>query len=152
MNFKTLYKPHQPRKYSTTITEESLTQQQFKAECDVNNILAKYKKTGMITHLSKHKGEFGDFSNVEDYQTSLARLDQAHQSFQMLPAELRAKFHNDPKNLIAFLSDSSNDEEAIKYGLKTKPTKEPSIQEQMEKALENNDTRRQKNKTPNTPT
>ena len=145
--FKTRYQPHEDRKYSFQTTGESLTQQQFKDECDVNNIMAKYKKTGLVTHLSKHKGEFGDFSSVTDYQTSLARLEQAHESFQQLPSELRSKFHNDPKNLIEFLADPKNDEDAIKYGLKIKPTEEISIQKQMEQALENNDKKRQEKTT-----
>ena len=103
--FKTRFKTHTPRKYATKQEGESLTQQQFKAECDVNNILAKYRKTGMLTHVHKHQGNFGDFSSVEDYQTSLGKLMQAQQSFESLPSELRAKFENDPAKLISYLSD-----------------------------------------------
>ena len=148
MKFKTRFDLHEPRTYSFKTIGESMTQQQFKDECDVNNILSKYRKTGLITHLSKHKGEFGDFSSVTDYQTSLARLEQAHDSFQQLPSELRSKFHNDPKNLIEFLADPKNDEDAIKYGLKIKPKEEISIQQQMEQALENNDKKRSKTSNP----
>ena len=95
---------HPPRTYAFQTTGESMTQQQFKAECDVNDILAKYKRTGMLSHIQKHQGNFGDFSSVEDYQTSLGKLMQAQQSFESLPSELRAKFENDPAQLISFLS------------------------------------------------
>ena len=33
--------------------EKSLTKQMHKKECDINNILAKYQKTGAITHLNE---------------------------------------------------------------------------------------------------
>ena len=122
-----------------------MTQQQFKEECDVNNILAKYRKTGLVTHLSKHQGKFGDFSSLEDYQTSIGKIQEAQQSFLQLPSELRSKFENDPAKLIEFLSDANNDEEAVKYGLKVKIHKEVSLEEAMTNALEKNDAKRQKN-------
>jgi len=146
--FKTQYKPHPPRQFSFTPSGESRTQQQFKQECDVNHILAKYKKTGMISHLNKHQGQFGDFSNLEDYQTSLIKLQTAQESFNALPSELRSKFQNDPAQLIAFLSDPKNKEEAKKYNLlkpEIIPT-ETKIENAFEKALEKNDQKRSKAK------
>nr|QJB20699.1 MAG: internal scaffolding protein [Microvirus sp.] len=144
LKFKTLYSPHEPRKFAVTTTGESLTQQQFKEECDVNNILSKYRRTGMVSHLAKHQGNFGDFSSVEDYQNTLDKLMTAQRSFESLPSELRSKFENDPAKLIAFLDDKQNDEEAIKLGLKIEIKKEPTMQESMEKALAANDAKRQK--------
>ena len=145
LKFKTRFDTHPPRTYAFQTTGESLTQQQFKAECDVNNILAKYKRTGMLSHIQKHQGNFGDFSSIEDYQSSLGKLMQAQQSFESLPSELRAKFENDPAQLISFLSDEKNDAEAIKLGLKIERKAPETIQSAMEKALEANDTKRQKN-------
>lgn len=143
--FKTRFKTHAPRKFGTKQEGESITQQQFKAECDVNNILAKYKRTGMLTHIQKHQGNFGDFSSIEDYQTSLGKLMQAQQSFESLPSELRAKFENDPAKLIAYLSDDKNNAEAVKLGLKIEIKQPETMQAAMEKALEKNDAKRQKN-------
>ena len=60
LKFKTRFETHPPRTYAFETTGESMTQQQFQAECDVNNILAKYKRTGMLTHIQKHEGNFGD--------------------------------------------------------------------------------------------
>ena len=142
--FKTRFNPHPPRTYAFKTTGESMTQQQFKAECDVNNILAKYKRTGMLTHIQKHQGNFGDFSSIEDYQTSLGKLMQAQQSFESLPSELRARFENDPAKLIDFLSDERNNAEAVKLGLKLERKAPETIQGAMEKALETNDKKRSK--------
>ena len=145
LKFKTRFDTHPPRTYAYQTTGESMTQQQFKAECEVNNILAKYKRTGMLSHIQKHQGNFGDFSSIEDYQSSLGKLMQAQQSFESLPSELRAKFENDPAQLISFLSDEKNNAEAIKLGLKIERKAPETIQSAMEKALEANDTKRQKN-------
>ena len=80
LKFATLYKPHPKGKFATPTEGESMTQQQFQAGCDVNNILAKYKKTGQISHLAKHNGNFGDFSSIEDYQTALDKITQCRVS------------------------------------------------------------------------
>ena len=145
LKIKSRYKNHSPREFAFTCEGESLTQQQFVEECDVNNILAKYKRTGLISHLARHSGNFGDFSSVDDYQTSLGKIMQAQQSFEMLPSELRSKFGNDPGRLIEFMSDEKNTEDCYKFGLKIRPEKKETIQESMEKALEANDAKRQKN-------
>lgn len=135
------YQEHKSEAQNTT--GESLTQQQFKQECDVNHILAKYRKTNMITHLNKHQGQYGDFATAEDYQETLHRVMQAQDSFQQIPADVRARFNNDPARLIDFLSKPENNEEAIKLGLRQKPAPQPeTLQQSMEKALENNDKKR----------
>ena len=50
--------------------------------------LAKYKKTGQINHLAKHNGNFGDFSNIEDYQTALDKITQAELAFNDLSSDI----------------------------------------------------------------
>lgn len=98
-------------------TEPSRTKQAFKAECDINNILSKYQKTQLLTHVNEIKGSYGDFSEVADYQTALNSVIAANESFMGLPASVRQRFGNDPSNLISFISDDSNYEEAHKLGL-----------------------------------
>lgn len=95
----------------------SRTKQAFKAECDINNILNKYQKTQLLTHVNRQQGSYGDFSNVTDYQTALNTVIQAQEAFLGLPAKVRAKFQNDPSQFVQYVSDSSNYDEAIKLGL-----------------------------------
>ena len=38
---------------------ESRTKQSFQKECDINAIMAKYQKTGAITHFNKHQQQYG---------------------------------------------------------------------------------------------
>lgn len=95
----------------------SRTKQAFRDECDVNQILAKWQKTGLITHVVSQPPKFGDFEIVPDYQASLNAILAADSAFMALPSSVRDRFSNDPAQLFAFLQDSANKDEAIKLGL-----------------------------------
>lgn len=105
----------------TVNLEPSLTDQSGQRESDINYIMAKYEKTGLITHMAKNQGKFMDVSNVPDYQTMLAQIQEAESAFMTLPATTRLKFQNDPGQLISFLQDEKNRDEAIKLGLVNPP-------------------------------
>lgn len=102
----------------------SRTQQQFKEECDVNNILRNYVNTGVLNHVSNVAPEFGDFSEVpSDYGEALALIEKSNEEFMKFPSEVRERFDNKPINMIRFLQDENNREEAVKLGLVNKPDK-----------------------------
>lgn len=112
-----------------TINDEpSKTQQQFKETVDVNNIIRRYKTTGQIDHLNKRRGMYLDSTNIPDYQTSLQTIIDAQASFSALPSAMRKRFSNDPGEMIKFLSDPKNRDEAINLGL-VNPTPEPQQNE-----------------------
>lgn len=96
--------------------EPSLAQQHFKDECDINNILRQFNITGLLPE-APLSPRYGDFTGIVDYHTALNAVIAAEDGFMTLPAELRAKFDNDPENLINFLNDESNKDEAVKLGL-----------------------------------
>lgn len=95
----------------------SRTKQAFRDECDVNQILAKWQKTGLVTHVASQPPKFGDFDVVPDYQASLNAIIAADSAFMALPSSVRDRFSNDPAKLFTFLQDSANKDEAIKLGL-----------------------------------
>lgn len=97
--------------------EVSLTKQSFSKECDVNFIMSKYSKTGLIDHIQSNPGRFGDFLDIVDYQSSLNSVLEAQASFDALPSALRARFDNDPALFLSFVQDESNRDEAINLGL-----------------------------------
>lgn len=108
---------------ATVNAEPSKTQQQFRDQCDVNLIIAKYKKTGEITHLARQRGIYADVSSITDYRDSLQKVLDAQSAFGTLPSHLRVRFANDPQRLLEFLQDPNNYEEGIQLGLLTpKPT------------------------------
>jgi len=92
------------------------TQQHFKDETDINNILRMFNITGQLPKKAITP-QYGDFSGVLDYHTALNAVIAADGEFMTLPANLRARFDNDPQELIEFLNNPENKEEAIKLGL-----------------------------------
>lgn len=103
-----------------TFTEPTLTQQHFKDECDVNNILRKYEATGLVTHVANGTPSYGDFSSVLEFQQAQNILIEAQDAFDALPASLRKRFDNDPAVMLEFIENPDNREEAEKLGLLNK--------------------------------
>lgn len=99
--------------------EPSLAQQHFKDECDINNILRQFNITGLLPE-QPLSPRYGDFTGIGDYHTALNRVIAAQDEFDSLPAQIRARFDNDPANLIEFLNDDANRPEAEELGLVNK--------------------------------
>lgn len=87
------------------------------AETDINNIMKKYGKTGVITHITEAMPMFGDVSQIGDYRESLDRILYAQDLFEALPATVRERFENDPAEFLEFMDNDKNYEEAVKLGL-----------------------------------
>ncbi len=132
--FQTAHTPH--ARVSKSFPEKTMTQQHPKEECDINNIMKNFKDTGLIEHVNQHQGDYGDYSEVQDYQTSLNQVMEAQASFDSLPAEMRRRFDNDPGSFLAFVGDPANLEEMREMGLLPaapqpayEPEKQPSAPE-----------------------
>jgi hypothetical protein len=110
-------RPNGSRRVVTVNDKPSKTDQQYRDDCDVNHIMNKYAKTGIITHLAKHPGRFANVSEIPNLLEGFEKVNQAKQAFMDLPGSLRKRFNNDFRNMVAFLNDRSNQEEAIKLGL-----------------------------------
>lgn len=127
------------KKVVTIHSPVSLTQQHQKDQCDVNKIMARYKKTGSITHLrNAQQGVYADLTKIPDYQTALHQVMNAQAAFEQIPAHIRNRFNHDPAQLIAFLSDNKNRDEAIKLGLLPKPETTPGVVEITHPPKDNN--------------
>ena len=106
-------------------TDPSMTQQHFRDECDINNIIARYNKTGVLVdplHPGTAQPSFGDFSSMLDYQEAQNIIIYANQAFALLPAYLRKRFNNEPAEMLQFLEKEENRDEAIKLGLVKRPS------------------------------
>lgn len=104
--------------------EPSMTKQSFKAECDINLIMKRFKKTAGADFLSRYSGyvsgSFGDFSEVVDYRTALDQISRAKEVFGALPAKVRARFENDPAQFLDFVGNPANKDEMVALGLAVK--------------------------------
>lgn len=105
----------------------TLTKQSFKKESDVNHILAKYNKTGVLENVNENKAVYGDFYEVEDYRHSLDVVMASEAHFDALPSIVRTKFDNDPEQFLEFVNDPDNKDEMIELGL----MKDPKVQDEI---------------------
>lgn len=96
--------------------EETMAQQQFKDECDINNIMKRFGVTGQLP-VAVRMPTYGDFTEVTDYHTAMNAMLEAEKSFGMMPSQVRARFGNDPQAFVEFCSDPRNRGEAEKLGL-----------------------------------
>lgn len=95
---------------------EGRTKQSFKDECDINVIMSRYQKTGILDFTAKHQAQYGDCTGLE-FQAGLDIISNAKRMFADLPSSVRRRFDNDPGEFLDFINDASNREEAQRMGL-----------------------------------
>jgi phage internal scaffolding protein len=81
------------------------TEQSHKKACDINNIMARFVKTGVIEHENKHQPQYGDFYTATDFTQSMQIVAEANSIFAELPAEKRKEFNNDPAEYLAHIEE-----------------------------------------------
>jgi len=113
--FRSAYSPSQRSPLDSP--NPSMTEKHHAKACDINNLLATYRKTGLCTHVNTHQGDYSDISNVPTYHEALQQIQAADNAFKTLTAEIRAQFENDPANFLNFVNDPNNREEMGQMGL-----------------------------------
>lgn len=94
----------------------SRAKQAFKAECDINRIMDRYKKTGQLPDLISREPRYGDFSEVPDYLGALEVVRKAQEQFMALPAKVRSRFDNDPAKMLEFV-EGADEKDLVEAGL-----------------------------------
>lgn len=94
----------------------SKTRQEFAAECDINVIMAKYKKTGVLP-MDQRQQQYVDFGDVPDLQTAMNTLIDAEKAFMSLPALVRRDFDNNAIEFVKFAEDRENLPKMREWGL-----------------------------------
>lgn len=98
-------------------SRELVTKQSEKDSTDINLITERFLRTGTLGTPGKMRNPmFGDFSSI-DFQQMRNQIADAEMAFSSLPGRLRSRFKNDPANLLRFVENEANREEAIKLGL-----------------------------------
>lgn len=118
-----------PRRVTAPVSGVDLTQQQFKAETDINTITGRYLRNGNQPR-NFAPAKFGDYSAMDFLDMQNIIVD-AKRQFEELPSKVRRRFNNDPFQLMRFIEDPENKLEAEKLGI-LEPKKEPELSE-MEK-------------------
>lgn len=108
--FQTRY-TNMPNRHKVVSTQPSRTKQEFKDECDINNIWANFVRTGYLDQSREAHAQYLDLSNMpQSYHESLNLVIGAGNAFSALPASERAKYHN---NVAEFLEAAYKDPEAV---------------------------------------
>lgn len=108
---------------------EDRTQQSFKDECNINFLMKRYEKTGVLPVGRQTRPQYVD-ATVINFQSAMERVAEVRGVFSLLDAKTRKRFENDPEQMLEFLADPSNLEEARRLGLVApeeapKPVSEP---------------------------
>lgn len=93
--------------------EKSLTQQCFADMADINKIMKRWLSGGPPPVSDASKAVFRDVSHGMDYQTMLDTVMTVNESFDALPADIRARFKNDPALLLDFVHDPANEKKLL---------------------------------------
>lgn len=121
VEFYTRYAP--PKSPVADSSKPSLTQQEFKESCDINNILAKFSVQAQALGLEpsqlmpQDQGTYGDFSNLDDFQTAQNKIAFLNDQFSNLPSDVRRKFGDNLNNFISALSDPNRIDELGELGV-----------------------------------
>lgn len=83
----------------------SLTVQDERDSCDINNIVAKFHKTGDVGRVNANAPMFIDLPTSVEYQDALGLQKGAFDAFMLLPAEVRARFDNSPVKFLAYTQE-----------------------------------------------
>jgi len=102
----------------TVNTEPSKTDRQYKEQVDINSIMKKYDgRMGNVPDLGR-RGVFVDLSKMPvDYAAALNLVEDANAAFETLPVEVKKKFRQNPAELLNFVADKRNEDEARRLGL-----------------------------------
>jgi len=104
---------------------DARTKQSFKNECDINNIMAKYQKTGAINHVQNNQAHYG-FADSVTFTESMNIVAKAQSMFNELPSSIRSKFRQDPAAFLDFVQDEANADELVELGLANAPRQDPA--------------------------
>lgn len=79
----------------TICPEKSLTRQSEAEGADINVIMKRYEKTGVLP-LPLREAAFADVSDYTSFQEVMQAVVRGTESFMALPAKARERFGNDP--------------------------------------------------------
>lgn len=108
------YRKH--KRVQLDCSQDGLTRQEFKDECDVNVLMKRYQRTGILPG-DPSAGSYGDFTNLPDFMEAMNTVARANEAFAALPAHVRKRFGNDPGEFVEYVSDPENLEDVRKLGL-----------------------------------
>jgi len=107
---------NRPPRHQIAFTGKGRTKQSMKDECDINKIMAKYQRTGLIAHAQQHGGEYG-FADSATFHEAMNVVSKANSMFAELPSTVRERFNGDPAQFLDFVQNPANENEMRSLGI-----------------------------------
>ena len=101
-------------------SQDGRTKQAHKDECDINQVLSKYLKSGVIDHVSSHHAQYGEAPGI-DFKEALDLVRRSQEMFAELPAKARKHFNNDPAAFMDAVHEEGNESLMYELGLSDFP-------------------------------
>lgn len=109
----------------------SHVQQCDKDSTDINKIIARYGEQCVCQACAANArqpiSEDVAALSSEDFNTMMQKMASLNNQFNELPADVRKKFGHNPANMLEFMQNPANKEEAVKLGLISKPNFDGNI-------------------------
>lgn len=96
--------------------DSSLAIQSAEEEANINTIVRRFGLTGQLPD-NVAMPQSGDFTNIPDFHTAMNLIRKTQEEFLRIPADVRARFSNDPQKFMEFFENEENRVEARKLGL-----------------------------------
>jgi hypothetical protein len=96
---------------------KSMTDQSDKNMTDINLIMERYAKTGVLPQTQQKLEQYLDMTQLPSYMEAHARIKAAEAMYMELPAQIRKDMGNNPANLEAYVQDPANKDMLEKYGI-----------------------------------
>ncbi len=94
------------------VYDDGRTKQSHKDETDIVKIMARFDRTGTISHVTKFEAVYADYSDF-DYHDQLQKLTRGREIFDQLPAEVRREFNQSPADFFDFVNDPANKDDLL---------------------------------------
>lgn len=96
------YTPHDPADYATVNNQPSMTEEAHGDRVNINTIMDKYLRTGIIDHVNHHQPNYG-IMDGSTYHEQMCAITNANEMFMELPAKVREKFGHDPAKFLDYV-------------------------------------------------
>lgn len=128
MSKQKYYRPIRIRHYPTVNNEPSMTDVSQAVEADINVIVDRFLKRGIIPHI-RNGGQYLDTTTFPDLQAATNAVVEAQDLFLQLPSWLRERFANSPQALFSYLEKQGTTlQDYLNNPENFKPKAQPSVQ------------------------
>jgi phage internal scaffolding protein len=118
---------YRERKRVTVDTGRETKTQQSLAGLTAKEIMERHQRTNTIP-VHNLNPQYGVYDSGLQLQEALQITQDALDEFDGLPKEVRKRFNQDPSEIIDFLANENNRDEAIKLGLIEEEVKETPVE------------------------